>query len=253
MSLTNNNIASILEMTPQGVGKWKRENRPIISLLDKYFTKEDLEEFLETNKIQKMDMLQYYNKQILVDFFDLLHNCTINVFVDFILFIDFEQLINELDKDGGSISYTITKYYIQYYDYTMNRYKENNNIEDIKSALLSLNGTLQSLTTNHINYLELNFKCNFKNYIDFLIKNKFYEHATKFILYFNLSKYGDFMDENNLFFNVFVYFLKNDLKDKSNEFKFIENFTNLTVDNRKEIINNIKKITQNSTYSNILK
>lgn len=30
---------------------WKREKRPIVSLLEKYHTKEELEEFLETGKI----------------------------------------------------------------------------------------------------------------------------------------------------------------------------------------------------------
>lgn len=33
----------------------KRENRPIVALLEKYFTKEELEEFLETGKISKLE------------------------------------------------------------------------------------------------------------------------------------------------------------------------------------------------------
>lgn len=43
--------------------KWKREERPIILLLEKYFTKEDLEEFLETGKIRKFE-----NTDIVVNF-----------------------------------------------------------------------------------------------------------------------------------------------------------------------------------------
>lgn len=38
---------------------WKKEQRPIISLLDKYFTKEDLVEFLEMGKIDKMENINY--------------------------------------------------------------------------------------------------------------------------------------------------------------------------------------------------
>lgn len=38
---------------------WQREKRPIIVLLDQYCSKEDLEEFLETGKIQKMEELNY--------------------------------------------------------------------------------------------------------------------------------------------------------------------------------------------------
>jgi hypothetical protein len=37
--------------------KWKREQRPIISLLEKYFTKEELEEFLRTGGIEKMEIV----------------------------------------------------------------------------------------------------------------------------------------------------------------------------------------------------
>lgn len=55
--MTNTNIGKILEMTSQGVGKWRKENRPIINLLEKYFTKEELEEFLKTEKINKLERL----------------------------------------------------------------------------------------------------------------------------------------------------------------------------------------------------
>ncbi len=55
--LKNSIIASIMKMTPQGVGKWKKEERPIIKLLDQYLTKEDLEEFLKTGKILKLEFI----------------------------------------------------------------------------------------------------------------------------------------------------------------------------------------------------
>ncbi len=44
--------------------KWKKENRPIILLLEKYFKKDDLEEFLNTNKIKDLDIyLQYKDSE----------------------------------------------------------------------------------------------------------------------------------------------------------------------------------------------
>lgn len=39
---------------------WKKQGRPIISLLEKYFTKEDLEEFLVSGKIAKLDYVDSY-------------------------------------------------------------------------------------------------------------------------------------------------------------------------------------------------
>lgn len=35
---------------------WKREKRPIILLIEKYFTKEELEEFLTTGEILKQEL-----------------------------------------------------------------------------------------------------------------------------------------------------------------------------------------------------
>lgn len=37
---------------------WKKENRPIIELLNKYFSKEELIEFLETKRIKKQEFLK---------------------------------------------------------------------------------------------------------------------------------------------------------------------------------------------------
>lgn len=56
--LSTKDISNLLLFTPQGVNKWKKEQRPIIALLEKYFSKEDLIEFLETGKIQKLERLQ---------------------------------------------------------------------------------------------------------------------------------------------------------------------------------------------------
>jgi hypothetical protein len=43
---------------------WKKENRPIISLLHKYLTEKDIEEFLETGSISKFDNVQYSKEDI---------------------------------------------------------------------------------------------------------------------------------------------------------------------------------------------
>lgn len=50
-----NTLSKLLGNSPKSISNWKKENRPIISLLYKYFTKEDLEEFLETEKIKKLE------------------------------------------------------------------------------------------------------------------------------------------------------------------------------------------------------
>ena len=51
-------MAAIFSTAEGTYYKWKREKRPIIALLEKYFTKQDLEEFLQTGKISKFEVIQ---------------------------------------------------------------------------------------------------------------------------------------------------------------------------------------------------
>lgn len=64
VNLTNIAMSKVFEMTPQGVGKWKKEKRPIISLLEKYFTQTDLEEFLEYGTIEKLQFANIQNYSV---------------------------------------------------------------------------------------------------------------------------------------------------------------------------------------------
>ena len=45
--------------------KWKKEQRPIIALLEKYFTREDLEEFIQTGKIMKFEFVEEFKMLLL--------------------------------------------------------------------------------------------------------------------------------------------------------------------------------------------
>lgn len=42
---------------------WKKQERPIVKLLEKYFLKEELEEFLETGEILKLEFINDINMQ----------------------------------------------------------------------------------------------------------------------------------------------------------------------------------------------
>ena len=57
MSLQSKYLAQILGFTVQGANKWKREKneRPIISLLEKYFSDSDIEEFITTGRIRRLE------------------------------------------------------------------------------------------------------------------------------------------------------------------------------------------------------
>lgn len=57
--MTNASIARLFEMTSQGIGKWKKEKRPIIAFIEKYLNDENIQEFLETGKIQKFENITF--------------------------------------------------------------------------------------------------------------------------------------------------------------------------------------------------
>lgn len=48
----------LFQNTIRTISNWKVEKRPIISLIEKYFSKEDLEEFLKTGEIKKQELLK---------------------------------------------------------------------------------------------------------------------------------------------------------------------------------------------------
>lgn len=50
-------LVQLFMFTRQTWSVWKKQERPIVDLVEKYFTDKDLEEFIETGKIQKQDRL----------------------------------------------------------------------------------------------------------------------------------------------------------------------------------------------------
>jgi len=64
MKLQGKYLAELLNFTIQGANKWKREKRPIITLLEKYYTDEDLEEFLGTGKISRLETAELSKSKI---------------------------------------------------------------------------------------------------------------------------------------------------------------------------------------------
>ena len=55
-------IAKLVGNTERTIFAWKKEQRPIINLLEKYFSKQELEEFLSTGKITKLEKNELANK-----------------------------------------------------------------------------------------------------------------------------------------------------------------------------------------------
>lgn len=89
-------ISNVLSCSVSGFYKWKKQNRPIIKLLEKYFSKEELEEFLNTGKINKLDNLNSYSFSSSVSFL-----------------IKLKLLLNKNDFNGTSRFVSFVAYYIK--------------------------------------------------------------------------------------------------------------------------------------------
>lgn len=88
-------IVNLMQFSRNTYYVWKRENRPIVFLLEKYFTKEELEEFLETGRVRKYDNI----------------DTTVSISI-----ISFMQKLDTLYCEDGNphFFYRFIVYYIQY-------------------------------------------------------------------------------------------------------------------------------------------
>jgi hypothetical protein len=55
-------IANLFGFSVPTYYNWKREKRPIISLINSLYTEEEIQEFLDTNKINKFKELEEFNR-----------------------------------------------------------------------------------------------------------------------------------------------------------------------------------------------
>lgn len=60
--ITAKNYSKLLEISEKSFYRWKNKNHKIlIALIDKYFSEDDLIEFLETGKIKRLEKVEDFN------------------------------------------------------------------------------------------------------------------------------------------------------------------------------------------------
>lgn len=99
-------FSEILDCSVSGFYKWKKQNRPIIVLLEKYFTNDDLIEFLATGKISSFEMIEEFKIILLGSTLDYLtfvydhlkHSNQFDFFTDF--YYRFLVYINEIQDSS---------------------------------------------------------------------------------------------------------------------------------------------------------
>lgn len=55
-------LCDLFKFTPKTLYNWRHEERPAIELIEKYFSEEDIQEFLKTKRISKLQNIERYIK-----------------------------------------------------------------------------------------------------------------------------------------------------------------------------------------------
>lgn len=139
-------IKKILDISDKTYYNWKNQSRPIISLLEKYFTEEDIQEFLDTGKIFKFENITseflFSNQLLYVESFakskSLLSEPHVkdkfkNFYFSFLL--NFENIDIPFSIDTLGIKSLLTNYL---YRYQMDKIKENIKIVKINEKFENL-------------------------------------------------------------------------------------------------------------------
>ncbi|MCG3654660.1 hypothetical protein [Aliarcobacter butzleri] len=148
-------MANLFSASEGAYYKWKRENRPIIQLVDKYLSKENIEEFLETGKIQKFETISYItnnyiqkNLKIYIDSFkksqSLLSEPHVNDnFIDFYFYFltNFENLNLSSNANFSGIHSVLAQFLYLYQIKELEIGKINEEMEEleIKLAIPNIN------------------------------------------------------------------------------------------------------------------
>lgn len=165
-------VSNILGCSVSGYYKWKKQGRYIIDLLDKYFSKSDLEEYLETGKVSKFELLNDFNDILYgskLDYLEfisnnLVHSIQYDTFTDF--YYKLLVYISDLQKSYSvdiakvwSISDAIPGFFVN------NGFLHEENILNSFSFINKVH-TLNEFDQNLNNFIRLGLSRNFKPLID---------------------------------------------------------------------------------------
>jgi hypothetical protein len=158
-------MANLFSASEGAYYKWKREKRPIIQLVDKYLSKEDIEEFLETGEIKKFENIKFItdnyvakSQAFYVNSFkesqSLLHQPSMhNEFRDFYFnfLTNFGEINFPFNINGLGIQSLLNHYLYQYQTREIKKSLDTNNINqelenkksEIEDAIVNSSGKLK--------------------------------------------------------------------------------------------------------------
>lgn len=208
--------------------KWKKENRPIIKLLEKYLERSEIEEFLETGKIIKFERKEIYD-----DYFNEMINNIIKIIYKFDVHHKFLSIILSTESNFVNLIQFETKYISLYnenklskfelidlikYKFPMDVYKfiklhKKDNFEILE---ISLKDGYQWL----VNYLRLLKYSQENNFYDKLFGNDGPRLESFVPCPPDEDNYHSEYEEDSLIYNKILIFIENCLRN--NDLKLID-------------------------------
>ncbi len=245
-------LSDLLGNSPKTISNWKKENRPIINLLYKYFKKEDLEEFLEIGKVNKFEKLNflyeeviYKNSKIYLDSFTTNFNylnlsTSHSIFIDFYFYFLFKlKENNNLFKEQfNNLLNTLL------HDYLMNKYIKT--ISDEENMKKLIEKKLEELKELEDIYIASKFDVRNKILNEFKDRNdsdleNIQKHLHCFELWTDdMIMYLDYILKNNL--EIFLDSGNEELIYHAIGFNIYLNFPNETPLYKLDLISSINKI-----------
>ncbi|MCT7553827.1 hypothetical protein [Aliarcobacter butzleri] len=163
---------------------WKREKRPIILLIEKYFTKEDLEEFLQTNEISKLKNLDHYENILNIQFSTFYRKYftsgeKFNHFFWEFIHLYKNKIVSIKSYNLNENKILLNEYLLDYYSYKLEINKEidNHPVDYLKSKLSYFITLMQELNVELLDFFIKNVELNFRPLINYLLNNKLHHFA----------------------------------------------------------------------------
>lgn len=192
-------MAKLFDFNATTYYAWKKQNRPIINLIDRYFTKEDLQEFIDKGSI---DALDSFNQNKNIQDIDILNK------VSSLVQKQLERKISGLDSIVTKTVFNILEDYFQQSNKTIDIKDFNHfykNISDIQ------NYYAQDIAEIEIKQIRKNFKLTEKNKEAFELEmskkeeyridaiTNFFNSMNESELFLLLSCYKDLLKDNEYF------------------------------------------------------
>lgn len=168
--------------------QWKKQNRPIIKFFEKYFSKEELEEFLSTGKINKLENLNSYSLSSWMNFLkkmQLQEFCGYNYFSEFIL----QYIFKGFEPGPNAGEYWIGEDELNYFqkdfiEFLFRNYGVSSNEKfffaaEILNDIKYLTTFIYSFDESNLLFLNMNIEDNFKTLQSFANLNSKFDHEQK--------------------------------------------------------------------------